>query len=193
MWGTPLWSLLPLLLLATGNLKQASVSQPRLIRATAVVALILAQAFVLPLTIGPRIYKPRKALYPGEAMGKVVTGEWRRQTNKPLFYVVGDTWMAGNMAFYSLDHPSILTDADPHLSPWIDMRTLRRYGAVIVWEGGNDLPEDYRVQFPEALVQSAIQLPYHTNAKVSPAVIHWAIVPPAEQQPENEQPVRESF
>jgi 4-amino-4-deoxy-L-arabinose transferase-like glycosyltransferase len=181
MWGTPLWSLLPLLMLAATTEVKDTRRVP-LLRATAIVALILAQAFVLPLTVGPYIYKPRKALYPGDMVGKVVTGEWRRQTNKPLFYVVGDTWMAGNVAFYSPDRPSTLTDADPHLSPWIDKRTLRRYGAVIVWEGKNELPDEYRAQFPDATMQSAIELPYRTSANVAPAVIHWAIVPPESER-----------
>lgn len=181
MWGTPLWSLLPLLLLATGETKHLPSRVP-LLRATAIVALILAQAFVLPLTVGPYIYKPRKALFPGDMLGKVITGEWRQQTHKPLFYVIGDTWTAGNVAFYSPDRPSTLTDADPHLGPWIDMRTLRRYGAVIVWEGKNDLPDDYRKQFPDAIVFSALELRYRTRANVAPAVVHWAIVPPAEKE-----------
>jgi hypothetical protein len=180
MWGTPLWSLLPLLLLATADIKPEALSRTRLVRATAVVALVLALAFVLPLSVGPYVYKPRKALFPGDMMGKAITSEWRQQTGEPLAYVVGDTWMAGNLAYYSPDRPSTLTDGDPHLSPWIDIGTLRRHGAVIVWEGENNLPDEYRQRFPDAVVQPAIKLRWHTSANVAPAVVHWAIVPPAQ-------------
>ena len=181
MWGTPLWFLLPLLLLATGDIKSERMKRVPLVLATLIVGFVLAQAFVLPLTVGPYVYKPRKALFPGEMMGKVVTEEWRHQTLEPLVYVVGDTWMAGNMAFYSPDRPSTLTDGDERLSPWIDMQTLRRYGGVIVWEGENDLPASYRSRFPSAIVQSAIKLPWRTQAKIPPAVVHWAIIPPSQQ------------
>ncbi len=180
MWGTPLWFLLPLLLLATSNITDERLQRAPLIRATLIVGFVLAQAFVLPLTVGPYVYKPRKALFPGEMMGKTISSEWRQQTGRPLVYVVGETWMAGNMAFYSPDRPSTLTEGDERLSPWIDMQMLRRYGAVIVWEGENDLPDTYRQRFPSAIVQSAIKLPWHTRAKVPPAVVHWAIVPPAQ-------------
>ena len=47
--------------------------------------------------------------------------------------MAGDVWIAGNIAFYGAERPSVFIDADPAKSPWITPAALARQGAVLIW------------------------------------------------------------
>jgi hypothetical protein len=49
-----------LLLLATSDISSERMKRAPLILATLIVAFVLAQAFMLPLTVGPYVYKPER-------------------------------------------------------------------------------------------------------------------------------------
>lgn len=178
MWGTPLWTFLPLLL---AERKQPPLDLTR--RKTAAVGAVLMAlyglVFVASLVAEPYLYKqPRKALFPGREMAAQVTQTWHERTGEPLRYVVGNTWLVGNVAFYSSDRPSTFVDADLPLSPWVSLARLRESGAVIVWDEPK-MPAAYAAMFPQAEEQPALRLRWHTRAPVPDVVIHYAIVPPA--------------
>lgn len=178
MWGASLWNLLPLILLIAAPKMRANEQSS--IRTSAIVLVaVMALGFVLPLTLGPYLYsKPRKALFGGETMARQITDTWRAATGRPLEVSVGDTWLAGNLAFYSKDRPAIFTDANPRFSPWITQESIRKSGAVIVWQDSSVLPELYRSKFPDAQIQAPVTTPWHTKKRLEPATVYWAIVPP---------------
>jgi 4-amino-4-deoxy-L-arabinose transferase-like glycosyltransferase len=177
MWGTPLWSFLPLLLLWSHRTPDLCRCRFKQVAMTSVsLMVLLALAFVVPLTAGPYLSgKPRKALFGGEQLGKAITQRWRQQVGAPLRVVVGDTWMAGNLAFYSPDHPSVLTDGNFSLSPWVSYNELRREGAVVVWEGPQP-PAAYYQLFPRMEMQEPVHVAWHTHAQVADVQVYWAIL-----------------
>jgi hypothetical protein len=140
---------------------------------------VMAIAFTIPLTVGPYIYKkPREALFDGERMTAKIAESWHAETAQPLRVVVGDTWLAGNVAFYSSDRPHIFTEANPSFSPWITPQKLQASGTVVIWNHEAQMPERYRRAFPNAQPQTPVVVGWHTAKKVEPMTVYWAIVPP---------------
>jgi hypothetical protein len=62
-------------------------------------------------------------------------------------------WLAGNIAFYAPDRPSVFADADPAVSAWIDPAALAVAGAVLVWDAAG-----LRQRFPAAIGQIPVAL-----------------------------------
>jgi hypothetical protein len=93
--------------------------------------------------------------------------------------VAGDTWIAGNVAFYGVERPSVFIDADPARSPWVTAAALARRGAVLIWSASENQP-DWLGRFPEAQRQSPIELPYQPPFGHPPARFAWAVLRPAE-------------
>ena len=179
MWGTPLWSFLPLLLLWFNRKPDFCRSRFQQISIAAVLLMVLlGVAFVVPLTAGPYISgKPVKALFGGEQLGREITQHWHQAVGTPLRIVVGNTWMAGNVAFYSPDRPSVLTDGNFSLSPWVSHDDLRTHGAVVVWEGRQP-PAAYDQLFPQMQLQEPVHVAWHTRAHVADTTVYWAIFAP---------------
>ncbi len=147
--------------------------------------LIWSLVFALPvagfaaanLSDAPLVTRERKAHFPGAMLAQAATGEWHRLTGKPLRYVAGDTWLAGNIGFYSPDRPSVFIDADLTRSPWIDTMALSRAGALLVWSvrrEGERIPVRLANAFPEAIAQPTI-LPRGTRHEIP---IGWAVILP---------------
>lgn len=180
MWGTPLWTFLPLLLLISFPPNHRGSEYRRIRNKGLALTFVMLLAFVIPLTLGPYIHaQPRKALFDGAAMAEQITQSWETSTGIPLKIVAGDTWLAGNVAFYSADRPSIFTEANQRFSPWITSEQLQRDGAVIVWQGGKEIPQVYRTAFPDAEIQRPLKVPWHTREQVEPVTVYWAIAYPA--------------
>ena len=185
MWGTPLWSFLPLLLLWSSdssryvdNLKLRGCRLERLAGAAVLLTMLLGVAFIFPLTAGPYVHKkPRKALFGGEQLANQITQRWRARTGTSLAVVAGDTWLAGNVAFYAPERPSVLTDCNLGLSPWISENEVRILGAALIWQGTQPAAECYKI-FPRMEVQQPVQVAWHTRADVQNTPVYWAIVAP---------------
>jgi len=45
--------------------------------------------------------------FPGEALAREVTAQWHKKVGGRIAYVVGDTWIAGNIAFHSPDRREV--------------------------------------------------------------------------------------
>ena len=179
MWGTPLWTFLPLLLLISFPPNHRGSEYRRIRNKGLALTGVMSLAFVIPLTLGPYIHaKPRKALFDGAAMAEQITQSWKASTGIPLKIVAGDTWLAGNVAFYSADRPSTFTEANQRFSPWIAPEEARRDGAVIVWQGRAELPQIYGAAFPDAEIQRPLKIHWHTREQVEPVTVYWAIARP---------------
>jgi 4-amino-4-deoxy-L-arabinose transferase-like glycosyltransferase len=135
MWGTPMLSLTGLLVVA---LAPRRLDQPVLRRLTAIVAGLLV---VVPLIyVGDTLIEPRftgvakRQGWPQAEMSRRFQAIWKRETGRPLQIVAGDFWIAGLVALKPGDMPSILTNGDLLLSPWITPERLKQQGALLVWE-----------------------------------------------------------
>jgi 4-amino-4-deoxy-L-arabinose transferase-like glycosyltransferase len=119
--------------------------------------------------------------FPAPELAAFVTREWQRRTGTPLAYVIGNKWVAGNVAFFSPDHPLVLRDGDPAASPWIDMAALRQRGALLVWDSTRDddrLTGVLQERFPTMAMQPPLTLPWATGARLPPLRLSWAVLYP---------------
>jgi hypothetical protein len=148
-------------------------------------ALVWTLVFSLPVTafavaqlVGSSAIKhEKKARFPGAALAGAITAQWHERTGQKLRFVVGDTWLAGNVAFYSADRPSLFIDAEPRLSPWVEPDALSQAGAVLVWSVARDgeaIPAALAAVFPTAEGQEPLAL----RGRSDDRRIGWAIVLP---------------
>lgn len=183
MWGGPLWCFIGLFLVMVAR-------PPRMLAQLRVFAAVWMIICVLPLLaygavhgIGPMLKdNEKRSSFPGDALADSITATWHDVTGQPLRFVVGDMWLAGNVAFYSSDRPSVFEDADPAASPWIDPSALAAAGAVLVWDAdavGDALPAGLRQTFPSAIVQMPVVLKKQCLYAKRPVRIGWALVTPS--------------
>src|SRR5580700_321820 len=138
MWGYPLWLFVGLWIVL---MLRATLDRARLAHAVAhwvVVFLIFAVVFIVNYSVLPLLdHRYRAVLYPGNTLAATLTQRFHDATGTKLRYVVGAMWDGGNLAHYSPDQPEVLIDGLPRRAPWIDLADLRKYGAIVVWSGGD--------------------------------------------------------
>ena len=185
MWGYPLWLFcgLWIVLFVPRPLEVARLT--RIVIAWSAVFAGLALAFTADSTVLPLIdHRYRAAFFPGDALAATLTPRFHAATGgKPLRYVVGSMWLAGNLAHYSPDQPHVLIDGEPRRSPWVDLADMRAKGALLVWDTGDlqKLPAPFAALAPGAKVGTPFTLPARRFGKTLEHV-GWAILMP--QSPE---------
>ncbi len=182
MWGCPMLDFMGLAIMALvpvgsigyAGLKRFGFSLIGVFSLAAIAMTIQNMATPYILHRGGRIQFPSQATVDAVAKG------WDRQTgNRPLKIVIGDNWTAGLLSAYHPDHPSILISGDWFKSPWISKHQLSEDGAVLIWQGGAPgKAAPLLSEFPDAIEQPELTLPFVTGAAVPPAHIRWAILPP---------------
>ncbi|MGV8867685.1 MAG: glycosyltransferase family 39 protein [Janthinobacterium svalbardensis] len=161
MWGAPLWLFLGLFIVL---LLRPVITRQRLHclrRAWLLLLLFPMVYFVAEKKFGTAITGNEQAVnFPGNSLGQAINTRWRTMTGRPLKYVVGNTWTAGNVAFYARDRPSVIfSHGDQRLSPWAEAGDVRQAGAVIVWNvklEGAALPAYLASRFPGAVLQPSV-------------------------------------
>lgn len=124
----------------------------------------------------------READFPARELAEAITQGWQRRVGAPLAYVIGNKWVAGNVSFFSIDHPLVLRDGSSEASPWIDMADLRRRGAVVVWEPGDDpnnISATLQQRFPSMQMQPALLIASPSSPELPPRRFSWGILAPA--------------
>ena len=194
MWGTPLWFLAGLMAVMVVRPEVTAARFRRFAGAWCGVFVLAAIAFAGALTVGPYISgKPSRGHFPGPQVSDAVTGAWHRMFGRPLAFVSGLTWIAGNVAYYADERPSVYIRADGARSPWIDEKALRARGAVFVWEfdrRGERLPAELARRFPALRRQPSLSFAWRRPAPLPakgegwlaplpPVRVGWAVLPPA--------------
>jgi hypothetical protein len=98
-----------------------------------------------------------------------------------LTLVGGDSWLAGNVAFYSGDCPSVYEND----CTWLEKKEYLRRGGVVIWNASNwgaNLPNSLEGWGPIEL-QSQVSIPHQTDANLPPARIGVAFVAPPVADP----------
>lgn len=187
MWETPFWNFTGLWAivflrpaLKPGDLRRFAV-------AWGMVFFVGLLVFVANETLSPYVTaKPKRTIFPGKMLSNTIVDSWHHRFHTPLRYVIGDTWPAGNVAWYADDRPHVFMDGDESISPWIDREDLKKSGGVIVWcihcssrrIAPDEIPNALLVEFPQAQIQEPLTMNRKTFANVAPVVIGWALVPP---------------
>ena len=119
-----------------------------------------------------------RGFYPGDRLGEELARRFRAETGRPLAYVIGSMWDAGNAAHYAKEQPRVLIDGNPVRAPWIDLGDLRSKGAVVVWTDGDPgvIPVGLRRVAADAQVQPPFALPFRRGDGV--VTVGWAILRP---------------
>jgi hypothetical protein len=163
MWGAPLWCFASVFAVTMIRPMLTAERLRSLGRAWLVALLFPALMFALAETVWPMITgKECRTHFHGEQLAAEVTDRWHAATDEPLKYVIGDTWHAGNVAFYSDDRPSALfADGNYHFNPWVSQENLKQFGAVLVWDTkqeGTGIPLRIAARFTGAVLQPALTL-----------------------------------
>ena len=187
MWAMPFWSFIGVWLLSI----MRPVLSARSLQRFALSGLIVF-SLVLIAYVGGTYYYPyltNKGLrihFPGNELADQVNQSWaQHHFDGPLRYVIGDTWPAGNIAYYTPGRPHVLIAGNYDFSQWVDPDDLRHKGGIIVWcvsqcSFGNhkESPPEFLGNFPDAAIQPPLTLDRQTGANIKPVVIGWAILAP---------------
>lgn len=179
-WGQPLLSLWTILLIA--------YLQPWLTFAYFRRFLIGFVCFLTALTIGysrtlMRATKPSTAIYPGRLIAEEITHEWRAQYHTPLPIIAGPRWVAGNVAFYSPDHPLVYIDANNPLNSQINEEKLQQ-GAVFIWSAYqaslSSMPsyKTLKKRYPKLRPLKTFSFDWRTRNQLTPILVFTATLPP---------------
>jgi 4-amino-4-deoxy-L-arabinose transferase-like glycosyltransferase len=190
MWGYPLWTLLPLAVLAWADPAIEGARLRIVARACLLVLLVVPAAYAADELFEPLLRdRPKATQFPGRLLAETVTRDWHETTGTPLTYVGGadfgasgiGEFAANTVAVYSPDRPHVVVHGEPRLSPWVDPADLDRRGAVFLWEpvdASGRLPANIAATFPRAELQSPLVLPRQTLYPRKPAVVNRAILRP---------------
>jgi 4-amino-4-deoxy-L-arabinose transferase-like glycosyltransferase len=139
LWGLPLWLFLPLGVLA---LWPRRVAPQGLLRGLAVVLVVGlgSLAFYLGYLVYPAMTGRVSRLdFPGPALAEAAEETWRRAAGeRPLAFVAGPVWEAGNVAFYGSRDALVVIDGDLDKSYWLAPAELAAAGVLLVWPSGED-------------------------------------------------------
>jgi len=192
MWGTPFWNFLGLWVMTTFKPLSSPESITRFMISIAIIFVTALMVYIGSNTLYPyAVGKVQRVHFPGAAMAAQAVLGWHKVTDKPLEYIIGDTWPAGNIAYYAPDRPHVLINGDYSISPWVTPEEIRDNGAIFVWcisrcsngEHVNDLNDvhglsEFLRDNPRAKIQSPMTLSRQTGAKLPPSIIGWAVLPP---------------
>lgn len=119
--------------------------------------------------------------FPGERLSRQVREIWSQQTSAPLKYTGGDWWLCGNVGAYLSERPSVYTDLNERLAPWMNDAEFKRQGGMILWQEP-DAGEEYRAilstRFPEAKLLETLTIASERFPNQQPVTIGMAIMRP---------------
>jgi hypothetical protein len=179
MWGYPLWLFVGLWIVVAAKGSLDPLRLARLLALWAIVFAVFAIAFIANYSILPAFdHRYRAVFYPGDRAAEEVARGFRAATGRPLAYVIGSMWDAGNVAHYAREQPRVLIDGNPDRAPWIDLGDLRSKGAVVVWTASDPavVPVALRGIAADAQVQPPLRLPFRRGH--GELTMGWAILRP---------------
>lgn len=141
-------------------------------------------------------YSHRLVLYtfPGRQLAEKAESVWHDRFERPLPYVVGAWWYAGNVAIYGKDRPTVHSQNNAYdmeesfpLSNWSTDSQVNRYGGLVLWriEVERDgrwtpVPEKLFERFPSAELVDPLRISLENRHVTNPVIVGVAVVPPDE-------------
>jgi 4-amino-4-deoxy-L-arabinose transferase-like glycosyltransferase len=177
-WGQPLLSLWGIIVIIW---LQPNITPSKFYRFVAVLFSLLAVTVASYCISLIRADAPSSANFPGKNIAAELTKTWHEKYNTPLHYVAGSRWIAGNIAFYSTDHPSVYINWNKQISPWIDEVKLKRDGAVFIWDPTEDQeanPKEIAKRFADLQQPALMQFMWLRNNSMAPVAVLVAFLPP---------------
>jgi hypothetical protein len=95
---------------------------------------------------------------------------------------VGETWVAGNVAAYANDHPSVYIDGKPEHTLWLTDELVRERGAAFVWSPKDHadaaLMEPLLARFPNLKPMPDLTLSSTVGGQRYDTTVKWAVLMP---------------
>jgi 4-amino-4-deoxy-L-arabinose transferase-like glycosyltransferase len=181
MWGMPLFSFVGLWLVYQlwPDLSQQHmqrIGHGALFSFFIALTLYLGTVILPPYLIG----HAKTVSFPSLQLAEEANRLWHQHYEQPLPYVVGARDLAGRVTVYSKNHPVPYFEWSSEASPWVNKESLRRQGAVFVWDArvtGDQVPAEAMQAFPRLQNQVVLDLKWHTRADVRPVRIGFALLP----------------
>ena len=134
-WATPFLLPCPLLALRLWHDAPGAAGLRRFLPWGAGLTLAMAVTYVLVFTGRvPALDEARWSRFPAADLAGRVAAAWRGVCDGPLPVVVADSWLGGVVSHALAERPRVYVEADPRMAPWLDDRTVRAGGAVVLWE-----------------------------------------------------------
>ena len=177
-WGQPLLSLWGLCLITWIT--------PRLTkeRFLSFIALLIVLSTVMIGVYSAALIRakaPSSANFPGKIIADELTKQWEQRYHTRLVYVAGPRWLAGNIAFYSNDKPTVYIDWDKRVSSWINETQVQQSGAIFVWDPTEAIQTseaDIRARFNRLGPIEIMHFSWMRNNAMQPVEISVAFLPP---------------
>lgn len=149
-------------------------------------AWLVFQAVLMATYAGNVYYKTQvrpglsRANFPGPELAQLIENDWQQKTGVPLHYVVGSTWAAGNVAFFSKATPDVLINGDYGISPWVSPERLQACGYVLLWapEKSGREPGLWMREMNPGLPETETELSLASQPAIR-LTVRWVVVLPA--------------
>ncbi len=186
MWGLPMFNLSGLLVVALLADAFTESSLRRLAIGATVLLIVVPLGYAAVVLFGGSFARhPAGVNWPQVAMSRRFHNIWHAKVNGPLKIVAGDAWVAGLVALTAPDRPSIFTDGNPTLAPWITPERLAREGALVVWreKGVASPPPKLLAALVGQAPQEEASFAWPDRMNRPPLRIGYAIIPPSAGAP----------
>src|SRR5262249_39520111 len=135
-WGSSMFNLVGLLAVVLTADRFTSVALRRIALSAAVLLAVVPLGYMAAVKVDA--YRPFNAgmrvNWDQPAMAERLGAVWTKETGQPLRIVSGDAWIAGLVGLTNAGTPSIFTNGDRSLAPWIIPGRLEREGMLVVWD-----------------------------------------------------------
>ena len=182
-WGTPMLGLSGLWIVAARSPRFSPVVLGRLARAVLVLLIALPVAHGLDTLFEARLGgRIKRQNWPQAEMKQRFDQLWQARTGgKPLRVIAGERWLAGLVALGPGEMPSVLTNGDYAITPWVTPERVAKEGALVVWithEPPDPVPGDV-APLVGSRPSGVERFTWPLFPGASPLLIGYAIVPPA--------------
>jgi hypothetical protein len=134
-WAGVMLTLSGILAIALTSHRFDGAALRRIAMCAAVTLAVVPPAYVAAVHFAPlRLGSPTRVSWPQAEMAERFNAIWRSETGRPLRIVTGDLWISGLVGLSAKDVPSILSNGDLALSPWITPERIAREGMLILWD-----------------------------------------------------------
>lgn len=177
MWGTPMWNLSGLIVVAFLSPLSTEKWQ-RLLRSVAgFIVIVACLALLNNLVVSHYTHKPGRTQWPDNAMAADLDAQWQKYTHRPLHLIAGDSWIAGLVALHTQGHPDVFIKGDRRFSPWVTPTEIKQDGVLLLWAGAISQEPGELKSLGSPLVKghSSYSWPHSSHVPLS---ISWAIIAP---------------
>lgn len=182
MWAAPLFLTSAPLLLGWSRPAHAHLHGQRFTCGVIAWVLLMVALYTTALVVGPKMkHHADRTDYPGRQLAKSVEQRWHEFTGQSLAIVVGETFIAGNVAAYSTDHPSVYINGKSSDALWLNDELVRDHGAIFVWSknpSDQALMQSLQARFPNMTFMQDLILTSNIGTHDFKTNVTWAVLLP---------------